>query len=51
MRKVPEVWTAKRIGCKGVRFGGDPRGCTVKLLFYDGATDDWGKEGWCVPGA
>jgi hypothetical protein len=32
-----------------VKFSGDPRGCTVKLLFHDGATNDWGREGWCVP--
>jgi hypothetical protein len=40
---------ATEIGCKGVKFSGDPRGCTVKLVFHDGATDDWGSEGWCVP--
>lgn len=40
---------AKAIGCKGVVFSGDPRGCTVKLQFRDGFTDDWGKEGYCVP--
>lgn len=33
----------------GVIFSGDPRGCTVKLTFKDGATNDFGKEGWCVP--
>ncbi len=36
------------IGC-GVHFGGDPRGCTVKIKFPDGATNDWGSDGWCVP--
>jgi hypothetical protein len=40
---------AKRIGATGVIFSGDPRGCTVKLTFADGETNDWGKEGWCVP--
>lgn len=32
-----------------VRFSGDPRGCTVKLLFPDGFTNDFAKEGYCVP--
>jgi hypothetical protein len=40
---------AKRAGASGVIFSGDPRGCTVKLTFPDGATNDFGKEGWCVP--
>lgn len=39
----------KDLGCKGVIFSGDPRGSTVKLVFHDGATNDWGKEGYCVP--
>ena len=30
-------------------FGGDPRGCTVKLKVPSGRTDDWGREGLCVP--
>lgn len=29
--------------------GGDPRGCVLKIVFPDGYTDDWGKEGICVP--
>lgn len=33
----------------GVVFSGDPRGCTVKLLMPNGETNDFGKEGWCVP--
>lgn len=32
-------------------FGGDPRGCTVKIVVPDGATNDWGREGICVPTA
>jgi hypothetical protein len=40
---------AKRLGAAGVIFSGDPRGCTVKLTFADGETNDFGKEGWCVP--
>lgn len=31
------------------KFGGDPRGCTVKLQVPSGKTDDWGAEGICVP--
>lgn len=33
----------------GVRCSGDPRGCTVKLVMPSGRTNDWGKEGYCVP--
>lgn len=32
-------------------FSGDPRGCTVKIQVPSGKTDDWGKEGVCVPTA
>jgi hypothetical protein len=42
---------ASQVGAKSVEFGGDPRGCTVKLVWHDGATNDFGSEGWCVPGA
>ncbi|MFA4945121.1 MAG: hypothetical protein WC789_10535 [Lentisphaeria bacterium] len=35
----------------GVRIGDDPRGCTVKLVLHTGRTNDFGGEGWCVPGA
>lgn len=30
-------------------FSGDPRGCTVKLKMPSGTTNDWGREGVCVP--
>lgn len=40
---------AMDVGAKGVVLSGDPRGATVKLTFADGHTDDWGKEGYCVP--
>lgn len=30
-------------------FGGDPRGAVVKLRVPSGATNDWGREGICVP--
>lgn len=36
----------------GVKFGGDPRGCTVKITapaMYEHLYDDWGREGICVP--
>ena len=35
----------------GVVFQGDPRGCTVKLTVPSGRTNDWGREGICVPTA
>lgn len=31
------------------KFSGDPRGATVKIQVPDGYTNDWGKEGICVP--
>jgi len=31
------------------KFQGDPRGNTVKIVVPDGYTNDWGKEGICVP--
>ena len=31
------------------QFGGDPRGNTLKLTLPDGYTNDWGREGVCVP--
>jgi hypothetical protein len=34
-----------------VKLGGDPRGCTVKLLLPSGRTNDFASEGYCVPGA
>lgn len=30
-------------------FHGDPRGACVKLQVPSGKTDDWGREGMCVP--
>jgi hypothetical protein len=30
-------------------FSVDQRGCTVKLQVPDGYTNDWGREGICVP--
>jgi hypothetical protein len=40
---------AKRLGAKSVLFSNDPRGCTVKIVFVDGYTNDFNKEGYCVP--
>ena len=31
------------------RFQNDPRGNTVKIQVSDGFTNDWGREGICVP--
>jgi hypothetical protein len=36
------------IGCKMVTQG-DPRGNTLKIQVPDGYTNDWGREGICVP--
>lgn len=33
----------------GVVVSGDPRGCCVRLVLPSGKTNDWGREGWCVP--
>lgn len=38
----------KELGCEPV-FQGDPRGCTVKLKVPSGTTNDFGREGICVP--
>ena len=46
MGKIVE--DAKECHC-GVKFSGDPRGATVKLILPNGDTNDWGKDGWCVP--
>lgn len=45
-RKAAEV--AEAIGGKVVTQG-DPRGHVLKVIFPDGYTNDWGKEGICVP--
>lgn len=39
---------AQSAGCRAL-YQSDPRGCTVKLVLPSGETDDWEKEGWCVP--
>lgn len=36
-------------GKLGWVLSGDPRGCTVKLTVPSGRTNDWGREGICVP--
>jgi hypothetical protein len=42
--------TLADIGAEPV-FGGDPRGCTVKVKLPSGTTDDWAREGLCIPTA
>lgn len=32
-------------------FSNDPRGCCLKIAVTTGKTDDWGREGICVPTA
>lgn len=44
--KVTEL--CAEFGCKPV-FQGDPRGNTLKIVVPDGYTNDWGREGVCVP--
>ena len=47
-RKLADV--LKPYGAKAIT-GGDPRGCTVKLKLRSKRTNDFGGEGYCVPGA
>ena len=47
-RKLADV--VKPYGAKALT-GGDPRGCTVKLILRSKRTNDFGGEGYCVPGA
>ena len=47
-RRITELATA--CNCKA-DFAGDPRGATVKIILPNGRTNDWAKEGWCVPTA
>lgn len=44
--KVIEL--CKQFGCTPV-FQGDPRGNVLKIQVPDGYTNDWGREGICVP--
>ena len=44
--KVEKLCAA--FGCKPV-FQGDPRGNTLKIMVPGGYTNDWGREGICVP--
>ena len=44
------VMLLKRYNASAIT-GGDPRGCTVKLKLRSGRTNDFGGEGYCVPGA
>ena len=46
--KVKVSALCKTFGCKPV-FQGDPRGNTLKVQVPDGYTNDWGREGICVP--
>jgi hypothetical protein len=43
------ISVATQCNATGVVFSGDPRGVTVKLTFADGFTNDYAKEGYCVP--
>jgi hypothetical protein len=45
-KKVIEL--CEIFGAKPV-FQQDPRGCVLKIQVPDGYTNDWGREGICVP--
>lgn len=47
-KRIMAICTELGAGFKPV-FSGDPRGCTVKIQVPSGRTNDWGKEGICVP--
>lgn len=51
--KLEHIRAAIRKICQSfgadVVFQGDPRGCTVKIVVPDGYTNDFGREGICVP--
>jgi len=48
-----EALVRRRVAQLGDGFGvilqGDPRGCVVKITVPSGKTNDWGREGICVP--
>ncbi len=35
----------------GLVYQSDPRGATLSLCLQSGATNDWRRTGWCVPGS
>jgi len=39
---------ARRVGAEAI-LKGDPRGCCFLLRLPDGFTNDWGRDGYCVP--
>jgi len=51
--KEERIQTAVKKLCESIGvtpiFGGDPRGNTLKIQVPDGYTNDWGREGICVP--
>jgi hypothetical protein len=49
-KRIREIVAGIGVGF-GVIFQGDPRGCTLKITVPSGRTNDFGKEGICVPGA
>ena len=53
-RVCPDCYASARVRAilpdgYGAIIGGDPRGCTLKITVPSGYTNDWGKEGLCVP--
>lgn len=37
------------VAVKAVKFGHDPRGCTVQLVLKSGLSNWWERDAWCVP--
>lgn len=49
MRRLERLMRQQAPAGFGLRHSGDPRGAVLKLTLPDGATNDWGRTGWCVP--
>jgi len=48
--KAQVAKVCKEIGdCTGAECSNDPRGACLKITVADGFTNDWGREGICVP--
>ena len=49
MRRLERLMRQQAPARFGLVHSGDPRGAMLKLTLPDGATNDWGRTGWCVP--
>lgn len=50
-RRVADTLAEFKLKGIKAKIGGDPRGCTLKLVLPSRRTNDFGQEGICVPGA